>query len=65
MRTSNIKVNESQFKQCEVIPHFFTGQNILKQYSEKINICKNYWFRKVNIDRINWEKLFVRSTDHK
>ena len=24
-----------------------------------MNIGKNYWLRKVNIDLINWEKLFI------
>ena len=37
-------------------PHF---QIYWKKHWEKI---LNYWFRKVNIDIINWEKLFDRST---
>ena len=35
----------------------------------KYNACANseieYWLRKVNTDKIIWEKLFDRSTDHK
>ena len=46
--------NESQYKQCGVTPHFSTGQNLLKKKWEKINI-----------DIINWEKLFDRSAERK
>ena len=42
-----------------------TFQNLLKKYREKVNIGKNYWLRKENIDKINWENLFGRSADHK
>ena len=45
---SFIKVNESWYKQFGVITHF-------KIYWEKIV--------KVNIETINWEKLFDRSAD--
>ena len=38
--------------------------NLLKNYLENI-MDYNYWFRKVNIDTINWEKLYGRSADHK
>ena len=36
--------------------------NLLKKYWEKII---NYWLRKVNIETINWEKLFNRSADQR
>ena len=49
-----LKVNESQYKQCGVTPHFSTGQNVFKKYWEKMSI-----------DIINSEKLFDRSSDHK
>ena len=50
MVTSEIKVNESWYKQCGVTPHFYI-------YWKK--------FEKVNIDTIKWEKLFDRSTGSK
>ena len=43
-----LKVNESRYKQCGVTPHFFTGQNLLNN------------IEKINIDIINWEKVFDR-----
>ena len=49
----SIKFNESQCKRYGVTLHFFTGQNLLKKYSEKINI-----------NTINWENLFHRSAEH-
>ena len=49
-----IKVNKSRYEQCEVTPHFSTRQNLLKKY-----------WKKINIDTINWEKLFARFADHK
>ena len=48
-----LKVNESQYKQFGVIPHFFNGQNLLKKI-QRILIYNN----KINIDTINCEKLF-------
>ena len=33
--THNVKNNESRYKHCGVIPHFFTGQNLLKKNIEK------------------------------
>ena len=53
----DLKVNESQDRQCRVTPHSSTGQNILKKilrdhkhwqkywkiYREKVNVDKNYW----------------------
>ena len=53
-RYSFVKVNESQYKQRGVTPHFSTRQTLLKKYWEK-----------VNIDITNWEELFDRSPDHK
>ena len=50
-----VKVNESRYKQCGVTSHFSTRQNLLK---------KKYW-EKIDIDIINWEKLFDRSADDK
>ena len=46
-----IKVNESRYKQCEVTLHFSTRQNILQKI-----------LRRINIDIINWEKVFA--ADH-
>ena len=57
---------------CGVTPQFSTGQKILK----KINICENYWkkgklfkkgklIKKVTIEKINLERLFEKSTEHK
>ena len=36
-----------------------------EKYWENRNIGKDYGLRKVNIDTINWEKLFDGSDDHK
>ena len=44
---------------------FHMGKSIKKKYREKINVGENYCLRKVNIDKINSEKVFDRSTDHK
>ena len=50
-----IKVNVRQ-------PYSFPpGKIYWMKYWENININKNYWLRKVNIDTINWEKLSNRS----
>ena len=48
------KVNESRSKQCGLTSHFPTGEKLLKKYLVKINI-----------DIINWEKLFEKSANHK
>ena len=45
--------------------HFSTRKNLLKKIREKIGIGKNYWLKKVNIDTINWEKVFDRFADHR
>ena len=52
-------------KQCGVTPHVPKVKIYWKEYIEKRNIWKIYWLGKVNIDTINWEKLFDRSTDYK
>ena len=44
---SYYKLNELQYKQCGVTPHFPIWQNIFKKYWEKIKI-----------DLINWENFF-------
>ena len=49
----SLKVNESRYKQCGVIPHFSTRQNLLKKM-----------LRKININTINKEILFNRSADN-
>ena len=52
---TKFKVNdESQFKQSEVT-HTFPPSKIF---------WKKHW-EKINIDVINWGKLFDRSVDHK
>ena len=53
-----LKVNESRYKQCGVIPHLSILFINFKIY------WKKYW-EKVNVGTINWEKLFDRSADHK
>ena len=35
------------------------------KYNAGANSAIEYWLRKANIDKINWEKLFDRSADHK
>ena len=35
--------------------------DLLKKYWKKII---NYWLRMVNVDTINWEKLFDRTANH-
>ena len=69
-----LKVNESKCKQCGTTPHFSTGQNLLKKiekrwiltksFSNGKNLLKKYW-EKINIDLIDWEKVFDRCTDLK
>ena len=77
--TSSIKVNKSRYKQCWITLHFSTRWNLLKKvfrknkywylhlrraYSNRQNLLKKNW-EKINIDTINWEKLFNRLTEHK
>ena len=50
----SIKNNESWYKQCGVTQHLSTGENLLEKY-----------WKKINIDLINQEKLFDESTNHK
>ena len=61
----NFQLKLTIHRQCGVTTHFSTEQNLSKKYWEKINIGKKYWLRKINIDKIKWEKLFDRSADHK
>ena len=50
---ASLKINESRYKQCGIIPHFSTRQNLLKKM-----------LRKMNIDIINKEMLFNKSADN-
>ena len=54
----NIKFNGSRYKQYGVTPHFSSLIVDFRIYRKK------YW-EKINIDIINWEKLFDRSADQK
>ena len=57
-----IKVNESSYKQCRVIPHFSTGQNLLKKilrkdkYWQKVSTEKSkYWHNQLRSGKVKDE----------
>ena len=51
-QSSAVKVNESQYKQCEINPHFSIGDIILKKYRQKehFDIIKGWYTYDVHFE---------------